>query len=71
MSGTRGVKGEAHCAISLPPFAKSREGWGTHCTVCHRKAGPPTTTSLSYAAGTLASGKYPTSRVRALSGSGV
>jgi mono/diheme cytochrome c family protein len=28
-------------AASPPTFAKSREGWGTHCAVCHRKAGPP------------------------------
>jgi len=27
--------------LCRPPFVKSREGWGTHCTVCHRKAGPP------------------------------
>jgi hypothetical protein len=37
------VKGEARGAISLPPTLrkKSREGWGTHCVVCRRKAGPP------------------------------
>jgi hypothetical protein len=23
------------------PSRKAREGWGTHCVVCHRKAGPP------------------------------
>ncbi len=28
-------------SVCHPPFAKSREGWGTHCVVCHRKAGPP------------------------------
>ena len=27
--------------VCHPPFAKNREGWGTHCVVCHRKAGPP------------------------------
>src|ERR1019366_9906392 len=31
VSGTRGVKGKAHCAISLPPtLRKVREGWATH-----------------------------------------
>src|SRR6202795_575049 len=30
-------------SVCHPPFAKSREGWGTHCVVCHRKAGPPAT----------------------------
>ncbi len=28
-------------SLCLPPFAKSREGRGTPCAVCHRKAGPP------------------------------
>src|SRR6266853_2122499 len=28
-------------SVCHPPFAKSREGWGTHCVICHRKAGPP------------------------------
>src|SRR6266403_1073041 len=28
-------------SVCHPPFAKSREGWGTLCVVCHRKAGPP------------------------------
>jgi len=28
-------------SVCHPPFAKSREGWGTHCVVCHRMAGPP------------------------------
>jgi len=28
-------------SVCHPPFAKGREGWGTLCVVCHRKAGPP------------------------------
>jgi hypothetical protein len=28
-------------SVCHPPFAKSREGWGTHCVVWRRKAGPP------------------------------
>ena len=29
----------------LPPFAKNREGWGTHCLVVRAKAGPRAQTS--------------------------
>src|ERR1019366_2952197 len=43
VSNPRGVKARAPLCDhpATPPSEKGREGWGSHCAVCHRKAGHP------------------------------